>query len=108
MNKMTEKQKRIAGEFYKEGGRDGFLKEVAKAKSIREKVSKIPETIQIPVYYHEDECGRAVIEKDGTLVYDFEEMASELANRIYKVLGKNVSLAIIQNTGKNKGVINEA
>ena len=100
MSEMTEKQKRIYGEFLQAGGRDGFLKEVGKAKARREKVSKIPEIIGMQVYYHEDEYGGAVTEKDGTLVYDFEEMASELANRIYKVLGKSVLLTISEAEGE--------
>ena len=94
MNKMTEKQKRISGEFYKVGGRDGFLREVAKAKFIREKVSKIPQAIEMPVYYYEDQNDRAVIKKDGTLVYDFEEMANELENLICKKLNCNVLITI--------------
>ncbi len=91
---MNEKQRRIAGEFYKAGGRDGFLREVAKAKFIREKVSKIPQAIEMPVYYYEDENDRAIIKKDGTLVYDFEEMAIDLESSISKILGKNVLITI--------------
>ena len=45
---MNEKQKKTYSEFLKAGGRDGFLREVAKAKFIREKVSKIPQAIEMP------------------------------------------------------------
>ena len=91
---MSKKQKKIYGEFLQAGGRDGFLREVAKAKFIREKVSKIPQAIEMPVYYYEDQNDRAVIKKDGTLVYDFEEMANELENLICKKLNCNVLITI--------------
>ena len=91
---MNEKQKKTYSEFLQAGGRDGFLREVAKAKFIREKVSKIPQAIEMPVYYYEDENDRAIIKKDGTLVYDFEEMAIDLESSISKILGKNVLITI--------------
>ena len=48
----------------------------------------------MPVYYYEDENDRAIIKKDGTLVYDFEEMAIDLESSISKILGKNVLITI--------------
>ena len=94
------KDMKFYGEFLQAGGRDGFLKEVAKAKSRIEKVSQIPGTIKMPVYYYEDESGRAVTEKDGTPVYDFEEMANELENRICDKLGRNVLITLSELDGE--------
>ena len=44
--------------------------------------------IRMPVYFWEDE--------DGEKHYDFEEMANELENRIFKILNRDVEITIIQ------------
>ena len=45
------------------------------------------ETIEMPIYYWEDE-------KTNEKHYDFEEMANELENRICKALNRNVLITI--------------
>tara|TARA_R100000781_G_scaffold71440_1_gene44812 strand:- start:110 stop:271 length:162 start_codon:yes stop_codon:yes gene_type:complete len=42
--------------------------------------------IEMPIYFLEDE--------DCNKHYDFEEMADELENRIFKILKRNVSITI--------------
>tara|TARA_B100000519_G_C13963799_1_gene306588 strand:+ start:276 stop:557 length:282 start_codon:yes stop_codon:yes gene_type:complete len=43
--------------------------------------------IEMPVYFYEDE-------ETGEKVYDFEEMANELENRICKLLKRNVLITL--------------
>ena len=73
MNKETEKRE----------------KELMKEEKIRMnyEIKNDHDTIEMPIYYWEDE-------ETGEKVYDFEEMADELENRICKKLGRNVLITI--------------
>ena len=49
------------------------------------------EDIKMPVYFWEDE-------ETGEKVYDFEEMANELENRISDKLNREVSISMLELT----------
>ena len=64
----------------------------------KEKYEDIPRKIEMPVYWAMIKGVNAdnweVDEKNGTPVYDFEEMANELENRICNTLNRNVLITI--------------
>ena len=74
------------------------------------KCKDIPRTIEMPVYYYEDDdcnkCGNYGSVKENQKLctdcngdglkkhYDFEEMANELENRICNTLNRNILITI--------------
>jgi hypothetical protein len=46
------------------------------------------QTIEIPIYYYEDE--------DGNKVYDFEEMANEFENRLNEITNVSVMCSVVE------------
>ena len=62
------------------------------------KYEGIPRKIEMPVYWAMIKDVNAdnweVDEENGTAVYDFEEMANELENRICEALNRNVLITI--------------
>ena len=65
-------------------------KELMKEEKIRMnyEIKNDHDTIEMPIYYIIND------EETGEKVYDFEEMADELENRICKKLGRNVLITI--------------
>ena len=59
---------------------------------MKKKYKDIPRTIEMPVYFH-DASEYDDIDGDD-YVYDFEEMANELENRICNTLNRNVLITI--------------
>ena len=51
---------------------------------------KIPTKIEMPVYYQMVDANGDIDDENGTPVFDFEEMANELENRICDELDTNV------------------
>ena len=56
------------------------------------KYKDIPRTIEMPVYFYDESEYDDIDGND--YVYDFEEMANELENRICESLNRNVSITI--------------
>ena len=52
-----------------------------------QEINKEADTIEMPVYFYEDE-------ETGEKHYDFEEMANELENRICEKLNRNVLIML--------------
>ena len=58
------------------------------------KYKDIPRTIEMPVYFYDESEYDDINGND--YVYDFDEMADELTDRISNVLDKDVHISIIE------------
>ena len=56
--------------------------------------NEIPNEISMPVYYQMLDANGDIDDENGTPVFDFEEMANELENRICNTLNRNVLITL--------------